>query len=63
MPALAHAGTGFFAKKYAPELPVWLLITFSFVIDLLTIIFVDAIWKTHGLAMSLIWTLIFQECI
>ena len=55
MPLFAHIGTGFAGKKYAPDLPTWLLVVASMFIDILAIFFA-ARWATHGLSMALIWT-------
>ena len=58
MPALAHLGIGLATKRFAPQIPLWGLLISSMFIDLLSFIFLSAIWISHGLFMSVIWTVI-----
>jgi len=58
MPALAHFGIGLATKRFAPQIPLWALLISSMFIDLLSFIFLSAIWISHGLFMSVIWTII-----
>ncbi|MFX1374188.1 MAG: hypothetical protein ACFFA0_00100 [Promethearchaeota archaeon] len=58
MPALAHIGIGLAIKRFAPQIPLWVLVICSMVLDLLSFIFLFAIWITHGLFMSVIWSII-----
>ena len=58
MPALAHIGIGFATKRLAPQIPLWALLLSAMFIDLLSFIFLFAIWISHGLFMSVIWTII-----
>ncbi len=58
MPALAHLGIGLATKRFAPQIPLWALLLSSMVLDLLSFIFIFALWITHGLFMSIIWSLI-----
>jgi hypothetical protein len=70
MAALAHAGVGLAAKRIAPSIPLWILLTGAFLIDIVWAVFwslgmdhlpargieVPAPWS-HGLAMACIWTI------
>ncbi|MFX1420222.1 MAG: hypothetical protein ACFE9N_15015 [Promethearchaeota archaeon] len=58
MPALAHIGIGLATKRFAPQIPLWALIISAMFIDLLSFIFIFAIWISHGLFMSVIWSII-----
>lgn len=58
MPALAHIGIGLATKRFAPQIPLWALLISAMFIDLLSFIFLFAIWISHGLFMSIIWTII-----
>ncbi|MHA2183291.1 MAG: hypothetical protein ACXAAH_17880 [Promethearchaeota archaeon] len=58
MPALAHIGIGFAAKRFFPNLPLWSLLISVMAIDLLVSIFFFATWITHGLFMSVIWSIV-----
>jgi hypothetical protein len=58
MPALAHIGIGLAVKRFAPQIPLWALLLSAMFIDILSFIFLFAIWISHGLFMSIIWTLI-----
>ena len=58
MPALAHLGIGFVTKRFVPQIPLWVLLISSMVLDILSGIFIFAIWITHGLFMSVIWSII-----
>jgi hypothetical protein len=58
MPALAHLGIGLATKRFAPQIPLWALLISSMVLDILSGIFIFAIWITHGLFMSVIWSII-----
>jgi hypothetical protein len=71
MASLAHMGVGFAAKRIAPQVPVWILIICAYLIDLIWGVFFafkieflpgPGITTTnpwsHGLFMSLIWSLL-----
>ncbi len=58
MPALAHLGIGFATKRFAPRIPLWILLISSMFIDILSFVFLSAIWISHGLFMSVVWTII-----
>jgi hypothetical protein len=58
MPALAHFGLGFAAKRLFPEIPLWGLLISVIAIDLLSGVFIFAIWISHGLFMSIFWSLV-----
>ncbi|MBY8985929.1 MAG: hypothetical protein KGD65_12720 [Candidatus Lokiarchaeota archaeon] len=58
MPALAHLGIGFATKRFAPQIPLWALLISSMVLDILSFIFISALWITHGLFMSVIWSIV-----
>lgn len=71
MAALAHAGLGLASKRIAPKIPVWILVTAAYVIDIIWGAFffagiermsgVDSSatnpWS-HGLFMAVIWSLL-----
>ncbi|MFX1525095.1 MAG: hypothetical protein ACFFCC_16430 [Promethearchaeota archaeon] len=56
MPALAHLGIGFAIKRFTSPIPLWALLLSSMVLDILSFIFTFALWITHGLFMSVIWS-------
>ena len=56
MPALAHLGVGLAAKQLVPRISVWFLMISAMVIDIVAI-FTSLTWMSHGLFMSIIWTL------
>lgn len=58
MPALAHFGIGLATKRIAPQIPLWALLISAMLIDLLSFIFISALWISHGLFMSVIWTIV-----
>jgi hypothetical protein len=62
MPALAHFGLGFGFKRIVPKVPVIFLLIPCFLLDLIcfiTLIWPDpAIWISHGLFMSIVWSLL-----
>ncbi|MFX0082561.1 MAG: hypothetical protein ACFE94_12505 [Candidatus Hodarchaeota archaeon] len=58
MPALAHFGIGLAAKRFTPQVSLWILLISVMFIDLLSFIFLFAIWITHGLFMSIFWSII-----
>lgn len=58
MPALAHIGIGLAAKRFAPKIPLWALLISAMFIDLLSFVFLFAIWISHGLFMSVVWSII-----
>jgi hypothetical protein len=58
MPALAHFGIGLATKRIAPQIPLWVLLISAMLIDLLSFIFISALWISHGLFMSVIWTIV-----
>ncbi|MFX1550291.1 MAG: hypothetical protein ACFFB9_08020 [Promethearchaeota archaeon] len=58
MPALAHFGIGLATKRFAPQLPLWILLISAMFIDILSFIFLSAVWISHGLFMSVIWSTI-----
>ncbi|MFX0029913.1 MAG: hypothetical protein ACFE8B_11930 [Candidatus Hermodarchaeota archaeon] len=57
MPALAHIGIGLAAKRLFPKIPLWALLISTMAIDLLVGPFFFATWITHGLFMSVIWSI------
>jgi hypothetical protein len=68
MAGLAHFGVGFAAKRIAPKVPVWILVAGGAVIDLiwgalalvgpLLGVGSDALFPlSHGLFMSVVWSL------
>jgi hypothetical protein len=66
MAALVHIAAGFASKPLSRKVPVWVLIIATEVLDILAIIFaLIGIEKTgyipwsHGLAMSLAWSIAF----
>ena len=58
MPALAHIGIGLAAKRIFPKIPLWALLISAMVIDLLVAVFFFATWITHGLFMSVVWSIL-----
>lgn len=58
MPLLAHFGTGFAAKRFAPKISIWILLISSMLIDIISLFFPTATWASHGLLMALIWTIL-----
>ena len=54
----AHIGTGFFAKPYAPKVPVWTLVALALLPDILSIFLHSALWITHGLIMGVVWAVV-----
>ncbi|MFW9929836.1 MAG: hypothetical protein ACFFD1_10630 [Candidatus Thorarchaeota archaeon] len=58
MPALAHLGIGFAIKRFAPQIPLWALLISSMLLDGLSFIFLYALWITHGLFMSIVWSIL-----
>lgn len=58
MPFLAHFGTGFAAKRFAPKISIWILLISSMLIDIISLFFPTATWASHGLLMALIWTIL-----
>lgn len=58
MPALAHLGIGFAVKRFAPQIPLWVLLISVMFLDILTLFFISALWITHGLFMSVVWSII-----
>lgn len=58
MPALAHIGIGLATKRVAPQIPLWFLLISAMFIDILSFMFLFAIWISHGLLMSVIWSII-----
>ena len=58
MPALAHIGIGLATKRFAPHIPLWGLLISAMFIDLLSFVFLSALWISHGLFMSIIWTIV-----
>ncbi|MFW9943314.1 MAG: hypothetical protein ACFFFT_19925 [Candidatus Thorarchaeota archaeon] len=57
MPALAHLGIGLATKRFAPQIPLWALLISSMILDILSFIFIFALWITHGFFMSVIWSI------
>ncbi len=45
-------------KRFAPKIPLWALLVGCMFLDILSIIFLPALWPSHGLAMALVWTLV-----
>ncbi|MHA2007795.1 MAG: hypothetical protein ACXABO_09740 [Promethearchaeota archaeon] len=58
MPALAHFGIGLAVKRFAPQVPLWVLLIGAMFIDILSFIFISAIWISHGLFMSVLWSIL-----
>jgi len=58
MPALAHLGIGLAVKRFAPNIPLWALLISAMLLDILSFIFIFAIWISHGLFISIFWTII-----
>ncbi|MFX1437028.1 MAG: hypothetical protein ACFFAA_07420 [Promethearchaeota archaeon] len=58
MPALAHFGIGLATKRFAPQVPLWVLLISAMFIDILSFIFLSAVWISHGLFMSVFWSII-----
>lgn len=58
MPALAHFGIGLAIKRFTPQVPLWVLLIGAMFIDIVSFIFLSAIWISHGLFMSVIWSII-----
>ncbi|MDF1540394.1 MAG: hypothetical protein P1Q69_15975, partial [Candidatus Thorarchaeota archaeon] len=56
MPALAHFGVGLATKRFAPKIPLWALLVGCMFLDILSFIFMPALWPSHGLAMAIVWT-------
>ena len=57
MPALAHIGIGLAVKRFVPKIPLWVLLISVMLLDILSFIFIFAIWISHGLFMSVIWSI------
>ena len=58
MPALAHFGIGLVAKRFFPKIPLWALLISVMAIDILSFIFIFALWPSHGLFMAIVWSAI-----
>jgi hypothetical protein len=58
MPGLAHFGIGLAAKRIAPQISLCILIISAMFLDLLSFMFLFAIWISHGLIMSILWSII-----
>lgn len=58
MPGLAHFGIGLASKRFSPQIPLWVLLISAMFIDVLSFIFISAVWISHGLFMSVIWSII-----
>ena len=58
MPALAHIGLGLAAKRFFPKIPLWALLVSVMAIDILAGVFIFVTWISHGLFMSVIWSII-----
>jgi hypothetical protein len=58
MPALAHIGVGFAVKRFFPKIPLWGLLISVMAIDILAGVFIFATWISHGLFMSIVWSLV-----
>ena len=56
MPALAHFGIGLAAKRFFPKIPLWALLISAMAIDILSFIFIFALWPSHGLFMAVVWS-------
>ncbi|MFW9896134.1 MAG: hypothetical protein ACFFD7_10055 [Candidatus Thorarchaeota archaeon] len=56
MPALAHLGIGFAIKRFTTLIPLWALLLSSMVLDILSFVLTLALWITHGLFMSVMWS-------
>ena len=64
MAALVHVAVGFAAKPLSPKVPVWVMIIAAEVLDIFAILFgLIGVEKagnnpwTHGLGMSLAWSI------
>ena len=59
LPLFAHFGVGFAGKIFNPRIPTWALLVSALLIDIIafTTFFFAATWFSHGLIMSIIWTL------
>ncbi|MHA1907869.1 MAG: hypothetical protein ACW98Y_11285 [Candidatus Thorarchaeota archaeon] len=58
MPGLAHIGVGLASKHIAPKIPLWILLIGCMFLDILSFIFLPALWPTHGLVLAGIWTIV-----
>ncbi|MCY3412892.1 MAG: hypothetical protein INQ03_14740 [Candidatus Heimdallarchaeota archaeon] len=58
MPALAHLGIGFAAKRINSKIHILILLISALLLDLLSIIFTKSLWPTHGMVMAIVWALI-----
>jgi hypothetical protein len=56
MPLLAHLGIGLASKRFAPKIPLWILIFSAFWIDIVSVFFMPLKWPSHGLMMAIVWT-------
>ncbi|MBY9008615.1 MAG: hypothetical protein KGD74_01960 [Candidatus Lokiarchaeota archaeon] len=56
MPASAHFGIGLAAKRFFPKIPLWALLISVMAIDILSFIFIFALWPSHGLFMAVVWS-------
>ncbi|MFX0046668.1 MAG: hypothetical protein ACFE8G_00735 [Candidatus Hermodarchaeota archaeon] len=57
MPALAHIGIGLAVKRFFPKIPLWGLLISVMTIDILSFIFISAIWISHSFFMAMIWSI------
>ena len=61
MPALAHIGIGLAAKRVDPKMPTWMLLVSVMLIDIIAMFlypFGNLTPWSHGLLMSIIWTVV-----
>ncbi len=60
MGVFGHIGLGFIIKRFTPQIPLWILVVSTMFIDLLAMTFFifAPLWTTHGLFMSLIWSIV-----
>ncbi len=60
MPALAHFGIGLVSKKFAPKIPLWVLLSSAMLIDILNFVFtimnLGIAWS-HSVFMAVIWSI------
>ena len=55
-----HLGLGFAIKRFTPQIPLWILLTSTMLIDILSLTFFifTPLWTTHGLFMSVNWSVL-----
>ncbi|MFX1275517.1 MAG: hypothetical protein ACFFAT_10785 [Promethearchaeota archaeon] len=59
MGLFGHLGFALAVKRFTPQIPLWVLLFCSMLIDIPAMIFWTLpLWITHGLIMAIIWSLI-----